>query len=231
MVQELAGMGDESRRANNRAIQEFGSLLTDAREHLVSIAKKEAPSAPDYATPVVKALNELLAEIKKVSSKEYSPKIDVKVPVVKVPKPEVKITTPKVDISGIEKVIKNNIPKAFESAIKLIPEPEKPDNSEILDKFNTMIEWLQSIDTASRLKPQPGSVKVSNLSEISFSPTLTERYDIQVPIVYVGTATAGTADNAPGWTITKYDINDLTNASGKVKLNGVWDDRTTEAYA
>lgn len=61
--------------------------------------------------------------------------------------------------------------------------------------------------------------------------TLTERYDIQGTTMYVGEASVGTAQSATGWTITKYDLSDLTDASGKVAENAVWDDRTTETYS
>jgi hypothetical protein len=63
------------------------------------------------------------------------------------------------------------------------------------------------------------------------APT-TQRYDYaNSSIIYTAYAPIGTGDDEPGWTITKYDLSNSADADGKVKINGVWDDRTTETYA
>ena len=61
--------------------------------------------------------------------------------------------------------------------------------------------------------------------------TQTERYDVDETTIYVGSAKVGTSDSATGWTIIKYDISDLTDASGKVATNVSWNNRTTGSYA
>lgn len=71
-----------------------------------------------------------------------------------------------------------------------------------------------------------GKVKVTTEGAV------TERYDLSnSDIIYTGTATVGTAESAASWTITKYDLTDESNSSGKVALNAIWSDRLTETYA
>lgn len=59
----------------------------------------------------------------------------------------------------------------------------------------------------------------------------TERYDIQGTIIYVGEALIGTAEATITWTITKYNLTDLTQGSGKVVLGAAWTTRASEVYA
>jgi len=61
---------------------------------------------------------------------------------------------------------------------------------------------------------------------------LTERYDLDnANIIYTATAPVGTADNATGWTITKYDLTDSNDSSGKIATDVSWEDRATGSYA
>lgn len=63
------------------------------------------------------------------------------------------------------------------------------------------------------------------------SSNVSERYDYSNSnTIYTATAAIGTADSDPDWTITKYDLTDSSDASGKVAYSAVWDDRTTETY-
>jgi hypothetical protein len=64
------------------------------------------------------------------------------------------------------------------------------------------------------------------------SARLTERYDYaDSSTIYTATALIGTGDDEDGWTIIKYDLSDSSDASGKMKTNGVWDDRASEVYS
>ena len=60
---------------------------------------------------------------------------------------------------------------------------------------------------------------------------LAERYDVQGNTIYVGEAVIGTSTSSATWTITKYDLADLTNASGLIATALAWDDRATGVYA
>lgn len=157
ILQDIVMTDDEKRKSSNKTIEEFGVLLTDARESLQKIANKEDPESPDFAKPVVEILNKVLTAI---NAKEYSPKIDVKVPEINVPTPQTTVNVDAPDLKGIEKLLKTEVPKAFEEAISKIPQTEIP---EYPDRWDEVLEWLESIDTASRMKPVfPTELKVVN---------------------------------------------------------------------
>lgn len=59
----------------------------------------------------------------------------------------------------------------------------------------------------------------------------TYRYDVQGTTIYEARAAVGTAENTTGWEITKYDLTDMTDASGKVATDVSWDNRATGSYA
>jgi len=133
----------------------LGSLLMDIRESIDELVSKEAPDSPDYAKPVVEAVRKLE---KALSTSIKS--IDIK-PEVKVDSPQVTNT---VDLKGVEKVLKTDIPKAFEKAVKSIPQTELPetDFSPLVDKLDELASKLADIDTGVRLKPEPGIIQVVN---------------------------------------------------------------------
>jgi len=61
--------------------------------------------------------------------------------------------------------------------------------------------------------------------------TVTERYDIDSPpVYYTATAPVGTSESSLGWTITKYDLTDTNNASGKVATDVSWQSRATGSF-
>jgi len=67
---------------------------------------------------------------------------------------------------------------------------------------------------------------------VSSNLSLTERYDYDnATTIYTATAPIGTAENATGWTITKYDLTDSNNSSGKIATDVSWEDRATGSYA
>lgn len=167
MLQDILMTDDEKRKSSNKTIEEFGALLTDARESLQTIANKEDKEFPDFAKPITDLLDKL---VEAVNSKEYSPKIDVKVPDINVPTPQVTVDVDAPDMKGIEKLLKTEVPKAFEEAISKIPETVIP---EYPDRWDEVLEWLESIDTASRKKPTPPTqLKVVNPDGTLIASTL-----------------------------------------------------------
>jgi len=217
---ELTTQGDD----NQKVAENFTALLADIHESLDSLDSKESPETPempDYAKPVVDTLKglekALTAAIKSIDTK---PQVNVAAPNV----------TAEVDLKGVEKVLKE-LPGVFEKAIKLIPS-EKPENYN--DKFDEMLEQLRSIDTASRMKPQaPNTVKVTNVdgTSVGVSSTVTTRYDVQGTTAYTAEAVVGTSDSSSAWTVTKFDLSDMTNASGKVATAVTWTGRAGHSYA
>lgn len=158
ITQESLNVLDAIEKSGQTNAKQYGALLTDIREKLSSLDGKEAPETPDYAKPVLDGIKQLekalTASIKG---------IDVK-PVVNVPKldaPAVNVTPPSIDLKGVEKILKTDLPKAFKEAIKLIPKDKE--DKDYTQKFDEMLDWLKSIDTASRKYPQaPTTVKVTN---------------------------------------------------------------------
>lgn len=169
MVQDISTQLDDK-----KPLADMGVLLTDIRESLASLNAKEAPGSPDYAKPVVEAVTRLKDELTAAIKA-----IDVK-PEIKLGAPHVNVSPPSVDLKGVEAVMKE-MPKAFEAAIKLIPQPEMPktDFQPLLDAWQGISEQLASIDMATRMKPQaPTQLKVVNPdgSDVR-SPSIFREYD------------------------------------------------------
>ena len=142
-------LSEYDNETTSKEIEKLGVVLLDVREALQDIKKREDPEQKDFSKPVVDAINKL----------EKAVNIEVK-PQVNVSSPDVKV--PPVDLKKIEKILKTDMPKAFEKAIKLVPKTPKTDFEPLLDAWEGISEQLQSIDTATRMKPQPGSMKVTN---------------------------------------------------------------------
>jgi hypothetical protein len=123
----------------------------------MQLNKKEAPESPDYAKPVVSALDRVIAEIKKQDIKPvFSPEIKVSSP---------KVELPKIDLKGIEKLLKTEIPKAFKDSIKLIPQTVIPEQDDA--EMQLLIQELIAVTTEVRDKripiPQfPNKIAVTN---------------------------------------------------------------------
>lgn len=153
IMSEVAGTLADSSDTSQETAKKFGALLTDIRESLSSLNKKEAPESPDYAKPVVEELKKLEKALSvAIKGIDTKPQVNVAAPQVNV--------EPKIDLKGVEKVLKD-MPVAFEKAIKLIPQNKVIDYT---DQFAEMLDQLRSIDTASRIKPQ---FPVSQLNTIN----------------------------------------------------------------
>lgn len=221
MMQELVNISDDSKEA--KQLSALGAVLTDAREQLVALNKKEAPEQPDFAKPVVQAIAKLESALGK---------IQVKASDVNVAAPNVKVAAP--DLAAFNKVLKTEIPKAFKEAIKLIPQVEIPktDNSELLAAWAGISEQLVSIENATRMKPLPGSMAISNLGTVTEAITNTvASYAVQIDdytttnVTYIGKAPVGTATSTAGWQIQKIDETTgmvITWADGNSNFDNVW---------
>lgn len=158
MSQELIHLFDDLQSRGKQDSKSMGALLTDMRESLASLNAKEAPEMPDYAKPIVASMSKLEKAV--VAAVKAMP--DVKVDIPKIEAPQVTVDSPNIDLSGIEKIIKADIPKAFKDAIGSIPKPVRQDNSDMLSRLDEMLVKLAEIDTGVRMKPQPGTMKVTN---------------------------------------------------------------------
>ena len=228
MMQELLDVADTGNK-NTGQLKALGAILTDAREQLVEMNKKEAPEAPDYGKPIVEAIGKLE---KAVQAQETKPQVNVASPNVHVDAP---------DLTEFSNILRKEMPKAFAEAIKLIPKtdvviPEAP------DRWDEVLEKLESIDTASRMKPQaPNTVKVTNpdgssIGSVSGSTvyiTILRAKAADPETTYIGKAVPGSLTSQAVWQIASLDENtnlDLLYADGGA-FTQVYDDREALTYA
>jgi hypothetical protein len=228
MLQDLLRTVDEETKTGHKTTQNMGALLMDIRDSLSVLKDKQAPAAPDFASPVVAAVEKLETALNKI---EVKPEFK---PTVKVDSPSVTVTAPKLDLKGIEKILRTDIPQAFAEAIAAIPEPPVQDNREQLGMLQGIIEQLGSIDTATRMKPTfPRVMEVTGAVDTS-SPTYATRIDDSVTnITYIGKAPTGSDPSASVWQIQKIDETSgtvITWASGNANFINAWDDRATLTY-
>jgi hypothetical protein len=225
--QEMLTVLDSQTKEGGESQQNMGALLMDMRDSLNDLKAKEAPETPDFAKPVVEAVSKLEKTLtSSIKAIDVKPVIDA---------PQVNVSPPHVDLKGVEKAVKD-IGEAFEVAVKQIdiPAPPETDFEPLLDAWDKISEQLESIDTATRMKPQfPNVLKVTNTdgSQIGSIASLTERYDYDdATIIYTATAPVGTGDSSTGWTITKYDLTDTNDASGKIATDVSWTNRATGSF-
>ena len=155
--QEMLNVLDAQDKTNEKVSNGTGALLVDMREALNALKNRKDPEAPDYAKPVVEAVKQLEKSLKTLDLK----------PNITVDTPQVNVSPPSVDLKGVEKAVAA-IPKAFAEAIKQMPTVEIPevDNGPLLEAWEGISEQLVSLENATRMKPLPGSMTVSNLEEI-----------------------------------------------------------------
>lgn len=107
--------------------------------------------------------------------------------------------------------------------------PNTSEKSNALDREENLTKGNLS---AKRVVVYSYDASTDTLQPAFTSSSLTERYDYNDPtIIYVATAPVGTLDASLGWTITKYDLSDSNDASGKVATDVSWLDRSTGSYA
>lgn len=234
MVQELISVADETKADSAEQIKALGAVLTDAREQLVSLNSKETPESPDFAKPVVEAITKLEQCLDKMDMKPVVnvPKADA--PVVNVASPSVDV---KVDTKEIARMLKEDIPGAFREAIAMIPATEIPES---VDRWDEVIDWLKSIDTASRMKPQaPTQLTVVNpdgsaIGSLSGSTEYESRNDTitDTNLVYLGKAVPGSLTSDGAWQIKRYNksAGHMSFADDETTFTKQWSERTTYGY-
>jgi hypothetical protein len=165
IVEDMSNTLAEQSKDGKAFSKDLGVILLDMRASLNAFNSKDELVIPDYAKPVVEALNALQSEFAKSIDK-----IDMKPefkPNIRVDSPKVDVSVPDIDLRGIEKVLKKDIPTAFEKAIQSMPKMEMPENdlSPLLNVLTEVSSKLDSIDTATRMKPQgPSNVSISGVT-------------------------------------------------------------------
>lgn len=97
--------------------------------------------------------------------------------------------------------------------------------------LNKSFDEQYQLIAVENLVYNPETGNMDRMTQPGGAISYTERYDYDnTTIIYTATAPVGTADSATGWTITKFDLNDPNNASGKVATDVSWDNRATGTY-
>lgn len=203
--------------------------LTEIRNTVADL-QSAMPELPDYSSPIVEAVGKLKEDLTKAISKlEVAPVIEG---------PNVNVEAPAVDLRGVEKVIKQDLSKAFEKAIGAIPKTEvnvpETDLTGIEQRLSEMIEWLESIDTASRLKtPFPEQLKVTDLSGGDVgSVQYAMRITTSGTDTYIGEALPGTTDATAAWRIQKIDTDGNTTwKDGDAEFDNTATDLTAGSFS
>lgn len=235
--QSLEGLSAYLQRQNQTTEKTSGDIadvLLDVRDALDEFTSQEAPEQPDYAKPVVGAVEDLKTALTAaIKGIEVSPNVAA---------PNVKVDAPKIDLSGVEKAMKE-IPKALDAAIKKIPKTEIPktDFAPLTKKFDAMLAKLDEIDTGVRMKPQtPNVMKVTNVDGSAIGGSTTTYYKVLVDksvtdIIYIGKAAIGTATSAGAWQIKKIDKTVTDNVTITFAAAGAfsatWNNRGSETYS
>ena len=240
MVHELINVADDTKN-NTDHLKALGAVLDDSRQQLVQLNKKEAPEAPDYAKPVVDAVNKLSKAVSDQLSKlNITPDVKVAAPIVNVPAPNVTVqpTDVTVDLSKIEKILKTDLPKAFNDAIASIP--EEPADIDYTDKFAELSQILQDIDKATRMKPvfpaqiqvvNPDGSSIGSLSGSSYYEAFNDT-TTDTNLVYLGKATPGSATSDAAWQVKRYNktTGQMSFADDVTTFTKIWDNRSTYGY-
>lgn len=95
-------------------------------------------------------------------------------------------------------------------------------------------EHIGPLDTGDNIEAKRVAVyeTVDGVNWVRAGSNGTARYDYSdSTTIYVGAAMLEVADaTTSGWVITKYDLSDSSNASGKVATDVSWTNRATGSY-
>jgi hypothetical protein len=222
--QEMLSVLDN--QASQDEIDKLGVLLVDVRETLQAINNKEAPEQPDTAKPVVEAISKLERALAKAVSSQKAPVVNIP----DQPAPVVNVDAPAVDLSNVEKVLKTDLPKAFNQAIQNIVIPQT-DNSALVKALEELNEQLVSIDTAVRMQPQaPTTVAVTNPDGTNVGGgTVWGLNDIEDTGTYKYFGFSA-ADGS--WKLTRKTLatNVWRYSTGASGYTTAWTDRATQTY-
>lgn len=133
----------------------------------------------------------------------------------------------------------NDIPHSFRQGYTPPSgSPNTPTNTPIeIQNNGQYIQWRyagvgkwHNIVAVASLKGEPGKPG-KHIETEKIANEVTERYDYSAgTIIYTAVAAPGTTDDSLGWFITKYDLNDPQNASGKIATDVSWQDRKIGSY-
>lgn len=228
LLQEVIYIAEEYKEKSTGDTKSLGALFVDIRESIKQLVGKENPQYDDKK--VVEALKKLDSNfVEAIKGLEVAPQVNVAAP-------DVTVQAPKVDLSELKTATEEGY-KLVAEAIANIPPVDIP---KYPDRTDEVLEILQSIDTASRLKPEfPTQIKVlnpdgSSIGSLSGSTVYESRNDTTTDtnLVYLGKALPGSATSDAAWQIKRYNksAGTMTFADDVTTFTKTWDDRTSYTY-
>ncbi len=228
LLQEVIYIADEMKEKSTEDTKSLGALFVDIRESIKKMVEKEDPTYDDKK--VVETLQKLDHNIMAaINGLDIAPQVHVEAP-------EVTVQAPDIDLSELKAATKEGY-KAVAEAIKAMPKVEIP---EYPDRWDEVLAQLQSIDTASRLKPEfPTTLKVMNpdgssIGSLSGSTLYESRNDTTTDtnLVYLGKALPGSDATDAAWQIKRYNksAGTMTFADDVTTFTKQWSERTTYGY-
>lgn len=227
-------------KQNKLDTSDLKAVLTEAVSELKKIPKSHAEAPEQRESVSVSNISEVNSKLDKVAERmeaaiskiklvAEAPKVDVKVPETKAP--IVNVDAP--DLKPLQAALKDVV-----SGIKDIKIPEVPvtDLTKLEKQGEKHTKQLQElIEKPIAVAGGGGGNGTPYLSNTGdpIHPYLfpAERFDLSVaPIYYVAEAPSGTLDTEELWTVTKYDLTDLSDSSGKLAYKIAWTDHLTETY-
>jgi hypothetical protein len=212
MTHELVNLATDNKE-NTDQIQALGAVLTDTREQLIKLNAKEDPAPPEVAKPIIAAINKLEIALKAIKP----PQVSVSAPNIPAP-----------DLTEFNRILRKDIPSAFEKAIRSMPKIDLPkvDNGPLLKAWEGISEQLVSIENATRMKPIPGSMKVTTTTGGSVADVNLKQSNT---ILFATISASGSGDNAIVAAVASKKIKVLSCAlvaSGTVSVK--WRSGTTD---
>jgi hypothetical protein len=110
---------------------------------------------------------------------------------------------------------------------------EKPDiHRSEQGVLNRSFDETYQVLAVEQLVHNPVTGTLDRMTQPGGAATLTKRFDYSSStIIYTATAPVGTAESSTGWTITKFDLTDTANASGKIATDVSWLNKSAGSYS
>lgn len=240
LSKDIKSLGEQSKEVINwlekllTAVEKMPSSIDMSSVEIPSnIVLKNFPKFPEFPKSVDISNLSIIEEYFKpiAAAIDTLPKELVFDPSISIEPTPVNITQEKIDLNPLIAEIKKLQSKTVEipetDITPLIKAVEKTTQSINNLKFpvaNYVLPFKDEHGKATQVQLTDGGVPVVAQAQ-------TQRYDVQGDIIYEAYAAVGTTDASSNWTITKYDLADITDASGKVAIGVAWVDRATEVYS
>ena len=231
VTEALSSLHETLKTHENVDITPLTEVMNNVLKEVKEIPKDHAETEEQKFVDYTEQFSELSKLIGKVESAVQAQETNVEAPVVNIDAPVVKVDAP--DLKPLTKDL-----KAIEEAIKkiVIPAQIPTDTTNIEKELKVQSNLLKDIRDTPSGGGGGGSSSIAPFLVNGALPVsqkvITERYDYDdATTIYTATAVVGTADASTGWTVTRYDLTDTNNASGKIATDVSWTNRASGTYA